>query len=302
MELAFAGTAAFAVPALDALHAASHRIHLVLTQPDRRSGRGLEWTPSPVKAAAERLQLPLFQPERLSAAEAVAQLRRLPVDALVVAGYGQLIPPEVLQLPRWGAVNIHPSLLPRHRGAAPVAHAILQGDRVTGVTIIQMDEHLDTGPIWAQREVAIGPADTTETLTARLAEEGATLLLETLPRLGTGARPTPQPSAGASWAPQLRKEDGRLTWSLPAVDIDRRVRAYVPWPGCWVTLSGVPAKLIKGRVTAPESVAGLKAGEVVRVSPRGIEVNTGAGVYAVEQLQLAGKRIVEAQEFARGRR
>ncbi len=302
MDLAFAGTAAFAVPALERLCAAGHPIRLVITQPDRRSGRGLEWAPSPVKAVAERLQLPLFQPERLRDPEAVARVRTVAVDALVVAAYGQLLPPAVLEWARWGAINIHASLLPRHRGAAPVAHAILQGDRVTGVTIMQMDEQLDTGPIWAQRETAIVSTDTTETLTARLAEEGAALLMETLARLATDAHPLAQPSVGATRAPQLRKEDGRLHWSLSAVEMDRRVRAYTPWPGCWVTLGGVDVKLIKGRITSAESVAGLKVGEVVRVSPRGIEVNTGAGVYAVEQLQVAGKRIVEAQEFARGRR
>ncbi len=301
MELAFAGTGSFALAALEALPAAGHQVRLVITQPDRPSGRGLQLTPPPVKVAAQRMGLRILQPGLIGAAEVVRELQATPVDVLIVVAYGQILPAEVLQWPRLGGVNVHASLLPKYRGAAPVAYAILRGDATTGVSIMQMDEALDTGPLWAQREVSIASGDTTASLSNRLAQEGASLLVETLPRLGSGASPTPQSTEGVVYARQLRKEDGRLSWSLPADEIDRRVRAYTPWPGTWVLLSGMEAKLIKGRVTARESVA-VKPGEIVKILPRGIDVSTGRGIYTIEQLQLAGKRVIDAQEFARGRR
>ncbi len=302
MDLAFAGTAAFAVPILERLHADGHRVRLVITQPDRPSGRGLTLAPPPVKVAAQRLGLPVIQPEGIRDPGVIRECTAVPVDALVVAAYGQILPAELLRWPRWGGINVHASLLPKYRGAAPVAAAILQGDRVTGVTIMQMDEGVDTGPVWSQREVAVGARDTTGTLTERLAEAGAELLVGTLARITGGAQPIPQSAAQATTTRQLRKEDGRLRWELAAEVIDRRVRAYMPWPGTWASLSGLEAKLIQGRVTASESVPGLRPGEIVRVLPRGIDVNTGKGVYTVEQLQLAGKRVMDAGEFARGRR
>jgi len=302
LDLAFAGTAAFAVPILGRLHTHGHRVRLVITQPDRPSGRGLAIVGPPVKVAAQDLGLPVIQPERIRDPDVIRECSAVPVDALVVAAYGQILPAELLRWPRWGAINVHASLLPKYRGAAPVAAAILQGDRVTGVTIMQMDESVDTGPLWSQREVAIAPRDTTGSLTERLAEVGAELLIDTLPRITEGARPVPQSAAQATTTRHLRKEDGRVRWELPADLIDRRVRAYTPWPGTWASLSGLEAKLIQGRVAAQDSVPGLKPGDIVRVLPRGIDINTGKGVYTVEQLQLAGKRVMDAGEFARGRR
>jgi methionyl-tRNA formyltransferase len=302
MVLAFAGTAAFAVPILIRLHAEGHQVRLVITQPDRPSGRGMELTPPPVKMAAQGLGLPVSQPQRLRDPEVEQGLVGTEVDALIVAAYGQILRPAILRWPRLGAINVHASLLPKYRGPAPVAAAILHGDPVTGVCIMQMDEGVDTGPVWARREIRVAPVDTTLTLTERLAEAGAALLIDTLPRLGTGEVPAPQPLEGASRTQRLRKEDGHLSWNLSAEEIDRRVRAYTPWPGCWAVLGGLEAKLIKGRPTSSQSVAGLKPGEIVKVPPRGIDVNTGRGIYTIEQLQLAGKRVMDAQEFARGRR
>lgn len=246
LKIVFAGTAAFAVPSLQALHAAGHDLRLVITQPDR-PGHRLKVTPSPVKIAAQELRLPVFQPVRIRAQEAVEKLRELAPDLMVVVAYGQIIPADVLAIPKRGAVNVHASLLPRHRGAAPIAHAILSGDKETGVTIMRMDEQLDHGPVLAARETSIGEREDAAALSARLAQMGAELLVEALGRLDKiGA--VEQEHAAATIAPRLRREDGELEWTMNAHEIDRRVRALQPWPGATLPTKGGRLKVLSGHI------------------------------------------------------
>jgi len=234
------------VPSLLALHAAGHEIALVVTQPDRPAHR-MKVTPPPVKVAAEELGLPVFQPERIRDPEAVERLRTISPDLLVVVAYGQILPQSVLSIPRLGAVNVHASLLPRHRGAAPIARAILAGDDKTGVTIMKMDEHMDHGPVLAMRATSIGDREGAVQLTERLAEMGAELLVETLENFDD-ARSVDQDHAQATLAPKLTREEGELDWSLDAQEIDRRVRALQPWPGVTLPTPRGRAKVLTGHV------------------------------------------------------
>ena len=234
------------MPSLRALHTAGHDIQLVITQPDR-PGHRLKVTPSPVKVAAQELGLPVFQPARIRAPDVVESLRVLGPDLLVVVAYGQIIPGEVLAIPKFGAVNVHASLLPRHRGAAPIAHAILVGDVETGVTIMRMDEELDHGPVLAVRETAIQRGEDAPALTARLAQMGAELLVETLGHLEE-IKPVEQDHKSATVAPRLRKEDGELEWNAGADEIDRRVRALQPWPGVTLPTKKGRVKVLRGHV------------------------------------------------------
>jgi methionyl-tRNA formyltransferase len=236
----------FAVPSLRALHEAGHEIKLVITQPDR-PGHRMRVMPSPVKVAAQELGLSMYQPERVRDPEVGEKLRALGPDVMVVVAYGQIIPKSVLSIPRLGVVNVHASLLPRHRGAAPVAHAILAGDRETGVTIMKMDEQLDHGPILAARATPIGGREDTAALTSRLAEIGAGLLVETLDLLEE-ITPVEQDHDAATLAPRLRREDGELEWSLSAPEIDRRVRALQPWPGVTLPTERGRVKVLSGHV------------------------------------------------------
>jgi methionyl-tRNA formyltransferase len=234
------------VPSLTALHAAGHQILLVVTQPDR-PGHRLKVTPPPVKVGAEELGFEVYQPARIRDPEAVERIRRLEPDLLVVVAYGQIIPPTVLAIPKYGAVNVHASLLPRHRGAAPVAHAILAGDRETGVTIMRMDEQLDHGPILAVRTTVIVAGEDAEALTARLASIGAELLVDTVARLEE-INGVEQDHAHATFAPRLRREDGELEWGVGAEEIDRRVRALQPWPGVTLPTGRGRVKVLKGHI------------------------------------------------------
>ncbi len=241
------------MPSLRALHTAGHEILLVITQPDRPAHRGMKVTAPPVKVAAQALGLDVYQPERIRNPEPVEKLRELEPELLVVVAYGQIVPPSVLAIPKHGAVNVHASLLPRHRGAAPVAHAILAGDRETGVTIMRMDEQLDHGPILASRLTAIAEREDAAALTARLAGIGADLLIETLERLWE-IEAVEQDHGAATVAPRLRKEDGELEWSMGAQEIDRRVRALQPWPGATVPTKRGRVKVLSGHVEADRYV------------------------------------------------
>lgn len=234
------------MPALEALHAAGHDIRLVITQPTR-PGHRMKATPPPIKVAADALGLEVLQPARIRAPEMVERLRDLAPDLMVVVAYGQIIPAEVLAIPKRGAVNVHASLLPRHRGAAPIAHAILSGDAETGVTIMRMDEQLDHGPVLAVRRTAIGEGEDAAALTARLAIMGAELLVETVGRLDE-IKAVEQEHAGATIAPRLRREDGELEWSMDAHEIDRRVRALQPWPGATLPTNRGRVKVLSGHV------------------------------------------------------
>jgi methionyl-tRNA formyltransferase len=234
------------VPSLQALHKAGHEIQLVITQPTR-PGHRMKPAPPPVKVAADAWGLEVIQPERIKAPEVADQLRRVAPDLLVAVAYGQIIPASVLSIPRLGAVNVHASLLPRHRGAAPVAHAILSGDRETGVTIMRMDEKLDHGPILAMRKTGIGVGEDAAALTRRLAVMGAEVLVETLERLDQ-ITPVEQDHDRATLAPRLRREDGELDWNVDPAEIDRRVRGLHPWPGVTMPTKSGPVKVLSGHV------------------------------------------------------
>jgi methionyl-tRNA formyltransferase len=297
-RVVFMGTPAFAVPSLHTLHR-TQTVLGVVTQPDRPAGRGRKLVASPVKAAAAALGLPVLQPQRLREPEALARLTGWKPDLIVVAAFGQILKPVVLDLPPHGCVNVHASLLPRWRGAAPIAAAILSGDAETGVTLMKLDVGLDTGPMLARRAEPTRADDTTATLTARLAESGARLLAETLPRYLAGAiTPEPQDEAAATYAPQLRKEAGRLDFTQPARDLERRVRAFTPWPGAFTLWQGQPLKVLRTRVV--EGTSGMP-GEVTPTEG-GPAVSCGRGRLLLLEVQPAGKRPMTGIDFARGAR
>ena len=278
------GTAAFAVPSLRALLGAGHRLQLVVTQPDR-PGHRLRLTQPPVKAAAGEMGLEVFQPERLRRPESVARLTVAAPELIVVVAYGQIVPRSVLAIPPRGVLNVHASLLPRHRGAAPVAHAILAGDKITGVTIMRLDEQLDHGPVLATRETEIGPGEDAGALGARLALMGAELLVDVLARLDD-LQAVEQDHTAATQAPKLSREDGELEWSLAADEIDRRVRALHPWPGVTLPLGGGRVKVLRGR---PLTGSG-RPGEVLAAGHDGVEVAAGHGSYLLQEVQPPGRR------------
>ncbi|WP_338205622.1 methionyl-tRNA formyltransferase [Candidatus Nephthysia bennettiae] len=283
------GTAAFAVPTLRALLEAGHELPLVVTQPDRPGNR-LRLTPPPVKVVAQELGLAVFQPERIRAPEAVDRLAAAEPELVVVVAYGQIIPSSILELPRRGVLNVHASLLPRWRGAAPIAHAILAGDQVTGVTIMVMDEQLDHGPILATRDTPVGDREDAAALAQRLAPMGAQLLVETLPQLGSIA-PREQDHQSATLAPKLKKEDGELGWELDAAEIDRRVRAFQPWPGVTLPFAGARVKMLRGLPAEGDGAPG----EVLAVGAGGVEVAAGRGSYVLEEVQPPGRRPLPAR-------
>jgi methionyl-tRNA formyltransferase len=314
MRVVFMGTPHFAVPTLRALVAAAPPGHVwstgldlvgVITRLDKPSGRTGAPVPSPIKVHARELGLPIYQPGSLRKPEALALLHRLSPDLIIVAAFGQILPPEVLCLPGHGCLNVHASLLPRYRGASPVAAAILAGDSETGVTIMLMDEGLDTGPIVAQRRTPIAPDETAGSLTAQLAGLGADLLIETLPRwLAGGIAPVPQDESQATTTHLLRKEEGRIDWSLPAEVLNRQVRAYFPWPGSFTTWQGRQLKVLHAHVLDGANTAGREPGEVFTTREEtGREVLAaicGQGALALEMVQLEGKRPLPAPEFLHG--
>lgn len=297
MQIVFMGTPDFAVPSLERL-AARYPVVGVVTQPDRPAGRGKALTAPPVKVAAERLGLPLIQPGRLREPEAMAQLTAWAPDLVVVAAFGQILRAAVLDLPHHGCLNVHASLLPRHRGAAPIAAAILAGDAQTGITIMKMDVGLDTGPLVSQRGIPILATDTSGSLAARLAQVGAELLLETLPRYLDGdALPQAQDEQLATYAPQLKKEDGRLDFARSAAVLARQVRALAPWPGAYCEWQAQPLRVW-------EAVATAASGEIGRVldTAQGPVVVCGEGGLLLRQVQPAGRKPMSAGDFARGAR
>jgi methionyl-tRNA formyltransferase len=315
-RIVFMGSPDFALPTLRRLLESGHEVVAVYTQPDRPAGRGRALQAPPAKRLALAHDVPVFQPARVSAPDSVQELARLAPDLIAMAAYGQILKQPLLDVPRRGVLNVHASLLPRHRGAAPVAAAILAGDEETGVTILQTELALDAGPILAQRRVPIAPHDTTGTLIERLAEEGADLLMEVLPAWLDGSlAPTPQDESGATYAPTLRKEDGRVDWGLPAEDIWRRVRAFAPWPGAFTYLDGQALRLLDtwplaaGDEGQPAGLPARPAGTVVPCPPgadlsgeAGFAVVTGRGLLAIVRLQLAGRRALPAADFLRGQR
>jgi methionyl-tRNA formyltransferase len=310
LRVVFMGSPAFAVPSLEGLLGAGHDVVMVLSQPDRPAGRGRQPTPPAVAAFARERGLPLFQPPSLKPPEAFARVHDVAPDVIVVAAYGLILRREVLELPHLGCLNVHASLLPRHRGAAPILAAILAGDDEAGVCLMRMEVGLDTGPVLARKSTPILPTDDTPTLTDRLALLGRDVVVETLPHWAAGEIvPMPQDDALATYAPKVQREDGRLDWSLPAVELWRRVRAYRGSPDAFTTWDGKQLKVLAARV-APSPLPPLpegegKPGRVVLVPDSGAQrpaVMTGDGVLILDLVALEGKRPAAGADFARGYR
>ena len=310
MILVFCGTPRFAVPTLEKLVAAGHSIPLVVTQPDRPRGRGMEVAVSSVKDAAIRLGLAVLQPATIkNNAELREQLAAIRPDAIVVVGYGRIIPQWMIDLPRLGNLNLHASLLPKYRGAAPIQWAIANGESVTGVTTMRIDAGLDTGDILMQREISIAAEDTTETLGPKLASIGADLMVETLRGLDTGqVRPTPQDHSQATLAPILKKEDGRMDFARNASDLFNRLRGFQPWPGAFTTFKGKTLQVHRAQPLqhAVKLTPGVVAVEGMRLfvgcgKNKDEDKDTDTALELIE-IQLEGKRRMTAQEFINGYR
>jgi methionyl-tRNA formyltransferase len=314
VRIAFAGTAEFAVPSLRACNA-RHQVVAAVTQPARPGSRGRP-APRPVADAAVQLGIPVLQPERIRSGPVVEEILGLEADVLVVAAYGQIVPRTLLDGHRFGGVNVHASLLPRWRGAAPIARAILAGDTVTGVCIMRMEAGLDTGPVYARREVPIDAGATTTGLTETLAIAGAEELVAVLATLERGtAAATPQPEEGMRYAARLTRGDGLLDWEASsAEEVDRMVRALNPWPGVTADLAGVAVRILRGRRIAGRQsemsgvagpvlgAAAASPGSVVRTEGEAALVATAAGLYRVDAVQPPGRRAMSAAAFLRGRR
>ncbi len=306
MRVIFMGTPEFASPPLKHLVLNQYQVVAVYTQPDKPAGRGRSLVSSPLKRAALAWKLPVVQPVSLKSTEVVAQLAGFHPDVIVVAAFGQILPQSVLDISGCQCINIHPSLLPRFRGASPVASAILAGDEFTGVSIMLMDRGLDTGPVLVRAQIPISAQDTTGSLTAKLSLIAAQLLLEILPRWSRGElTPQPQSEAEATYSSLISKEEGEIDWCLSAVDIWRRVRAFQPWPGCYTRWQERQLKIIEA-VPLPAIIA-LEVGQVVALtsateSKAAFGVSTGEGILGVLKVQLEGKRAMSAAEFLRGQR
>jgi methionyl-tRNA formyltransferase len=303
MNLVFCGTPQFAVPTLDKLVGGGHSIHLVLTQPDRPKGRGLELVASPVKQTALHHNLPIYQPEKIKTNEELqTRLREIAPDVIIVVGYGRIIPKWMLDLPRFGNINLHASLLPKYRGAAPIQWAIASGEKLTGVTTMRIDEGLDTGDILLQQDLPINDDDTSETLAPRLAAVGADLMVETLQRLqGGNITPQAQDHAKATLAPILTKEDARIDFTRTAQEIYNRLRGFQPWPGAFTTFRGKILGVTAARpATLPDGASGPSEGQVL---VRGAQVFVGCGegtVLELLEVQPEGKKRMPVRDFANG--
>jgi methionyl-tRNA formyltransferase len=295
------GTPEFALPSLEALAAAT-TLTGVVSQPDKPRGRGLASTPSPIAAAALARDIPLIRPVKLRDPDVLPTLTEWRPDVLVVAAYGKILPRAILELPTLAPLNVHASLLPRHRGAAPIAAAILAGDVVTGITIMLMSEGLDEGDVLLQRSLPIAPADTTASLTARLAALGGAALGEALTLLrGHGLVATPQDATLATRAPRLERAAGRIDWNEPAAAIARKVRAFTPWPSAYTALAGRTVKILDARAAAVDVPAAAAPGTILEVGAC-IRVASGGGILEVLALQMEGKRALPAPAFTAGAR
>ncbi len=298
MKIIFAGTPQFAASALQALLSTSHDIIAVYTQPDRPSGRGMQLTPSPVKQLALQHGIPVFQPQTLKALEAQQELAALDADVMVVAAYGLILPKAVLDMPKLGCLNIHASLLPRWRGAAPIQRAIQAGDAETGITIMQMDVGLDTGDMLLKSSCAITPADTTQLLHDKLAELGAHAIVEALDKLEKGAlQPEPQDNGLATYAAKITKAEALLDWSLNADQLSNAIRAYNPFPGAYTFLHGTQIKIWQAALVQAGSA---EAGTVLSVDKHGITVACGQGALQLQVLQRPNGKAMLAAQFIQG--
>ncbi len=299
-RIVFMGTPRFGELVLQAL-IGHYSVAAVVTQPDRQAGRGRRMRISSVKALALQHDLPVLQPRKVAQPAVVEQLQEWAPDVIIVAAFGQILPSAILSLAEHGAVNVHASLLPRHRGAAPIPAAILAGEKQTGITIMLMDEGIDTGPILSQAALDIDPDDTTASLTEELGRLGGELLLDTLPQWLAGEiAPWEQDESLATYAGLLQREDGYIDWTEPAEQIARRCRAYDPWPGTSTVWNGRKLKIIRARPLSTE-LSDHTPGEVLQIDSS-IVVATGQGLLLLEEVQLAGKRPLPAEDFGRGQR
>lgn len=298
MRIVFAGTPQFSAAALAALAAAGHEIVLVLTQPDRPAGRGMKLTQSAVKQSALMLGLPVYQPQTLRDPESVAKLQAARADAMVVAAYGLILPPAVLELFPVGCINIHASLLPRWRGAAPIQRALLAGDRETGIAIMRMEAGLDTGPVYLMRPLPIDARDTAATLHDRLMALGADCIVEALPLIADGRlQPSAQAQKGVTYAAKISKSEAQVDWTRSALDLDRQIRAFDPFPGAQTLLAGEAFKIWRA---LPELQTQAAAGRVLAADELGIVVGCGLGALRITELQRTGGRRLPAGELLRG--
>ncbi|MDD7738734.1 MAG: methionyl-tRNA formyltransferase [Fusicatenibacter sp.] len=312
MKVVFMGTPDFSVGTLKAIADAGYEITGVITQPDKPKGRGKQIQQTPVKEAALALGLPVYQPSRVRSMEAIDTIRQMKPDVIVVVAFGQIIPKEILELPPLGCINVHASLLPAYRGAAPIQWAVINGEPKSGVTIMKMDEGLDTGDMLAKTEIPLEMDETGGSLFDKLSESGAKLLVDTLPLLAEGKiTPEPQPEESTTeYARMIRKEDGHIDWTKSAVEIERLIRGMDPWPSAYTTLDGKILKIWKARVVAmpggdlfsklPGQDPKKSAGKIWVADESGIHVKTGDGILIIEELQLAGKKRMKTADFLRG--
>ena len=295
LRIVFAGTPDFSVPPLQALLASGHQVVAVYTQPDRPSGRGRKLLPGPVKSRALEADVPVHQPPSLKAAEEVEILRDLRPDLMVVVAYGLLLPESVLEIPRLGCVNIHASLLPRWRGAAPIQRAIQAGDTESGVSIMRMEKGLDTGPVYLSKAIALAADETGGSLHDRLSVLGAEGLMEALPGIADGSlQPVPQNDAEATYAAKLEKKEARVDWKRSALEIERQVRAFNPWP-----VAFTPYENANLRIWDAHAIEGMTAepGTVMSATRDGVDVSTGEGLLRITRMQMPGKRAMDVQDF-----
>jgi methionyl-tRNA formyltransferase len=293
--IVFMGTPDFAVQTLQAL-IQQHTVIGVVTQPDRPAGRNRQIQPSPIKQVALEAGIPMFQPEKLRKAEAIETLKQWKPDAYVVAAFGQILPQVVLDIPQYGSINVHASLLPRWRGAAPIQAVIRAGDAESGVTIMKMDAGLDTGPMLTQRAIPLAADETGQSLHDKLAIVGAELLIDTLPGYFNGTiQPQSQDESRVTYAPQITKEEGLIDWKQDAASIERLVRAFTPWPGTYTSWNGQQLKIHSGSVAKGKA----EPGHVID-SPHGIAVGTGDGLFVLQQIQLAGRKAMPVTDFVKG--
>ena len=301
MKIVFMGTPDFAVLALRKLHEAGHEILLVVTQPDKPKGRSKLYLPSPVKEEAMRLGVEVFQPDRIKKEENIEVLKKYPADVFVVAAFGQILSKEILEMPRYGCINIHASLLPMYRGAAPIQWAILNGEKKSGVTIMQMDEGLDTGDMLLSGEVAIEDTDTADSLHDKLSELGADLIVDALAKLEKGEiTAVPQPEGPLFYAKMIKKEDGALDFNESAESLALKVRAFWSWPATFALLNDNFVKVCSAYYVDDES--GMNPGDVCRVEKDAIYVQTGKGQLVITNIQIQGKKAMPVKDFLLGKK
>lgn len=302
MRVIFMGTPDFAVGTLKALIASEHEVAAVFSQPDKPKGRGKDVQPTPVKEVAVSAGIPVYQPVRVRDAEAVEKIRELHPDVIVVVAFGQIIPGEILEIPRHGCVNVHGSLLPKYRGAAPIQWAVIDGEKTAGVTTMKMDTGLDTGDMLLVRKIALAPDETGGSLFDKLSKLGAELLLETLDKLENGEIiPVSQPEESPTpYAAMLTKKMGNINWNKSAVEIERLIRGLNPWPSAYTHLGGKTLKIWKASVKEGKNEKDLQPGSVAEVTKQQIGVQTGEGILYIEELQLEGKKRMTADAFLRG--